>query len=436
MVPGPPDSGRTASRGPRPDGRGAWGPDACEVAIIGGGLAGSALAVHLARAGRGVALFERDRFPRDKLCGEFLSPESSALLRDLGCLAQVLERGAVPIRQARLSSVRGRVLEVPLPGEGLGISRAALDEILFKQAAACGAGTFEASEVKTTREGGGEGTSWLELDVEQRSAGDRPARRVVTARCLVGAYGREGRLGRTGGDTSPHRSDPCVGLKKHHRPAANTSGDRLREELRGTVEIHTVDGGYCGLSFVEDDTVNVCMLLRKKTLTSLTSPRWPDVRHFLESQNPVLAQRLNALVPTDRPLLAVGRIPAGVKEPAHGHVLCVGDAAGMIAPLCGDGQAMALSSAKLLATLFARLPGDIDSAHRERLGRDWRRQWRKHYTGRLRLGRWLQRVVLEPRLAHGAFAVLARFPGLTRRLVRCTREGAMTNETPMTHHQE
>ena len=140
----PPDP-RSSSR-PHPEGSSAvkdgeeYGPapPLCDVAIAGGGPAGSALAIHLARAGRRVMLFERDRFPRDKLCGEFLSPEARALLLELGCLDEVLASGAVPIRRARFTSVRGRILEFPLPGEGLGISRAALDGILFRQAAASG----------------------------------------------------------------------------------------------------------------------------------------------------------------------------------------------------------------------------------------------------------------------------------------------------------
>ncbi len=393
----------------------------CEVAIIGGGLAGSALAVHLAKAGRRVAVFERDRFPRDKLCGEFLSPESGALLGELGCLPEVLERGAVPIRRARFSSARGRVLEFPLTGEGLGISRVALDEILFRQATVSGARTFEASLVKSTRERTVEGRRWIELDIERRDIGERPVPLAVTTRCLIDACGRDGRFGQRREATALRSSDRYVGLKKHHRPADSTQGGRLREELQDTVEVHAVDGGYCGLSFVEDDIVNVCMLLRKTTLTALASSRWHDVKQFLESQNPVLGQRLEALVPTDRPLVSVGRIPTFAREPASGHLLRIGDAAGTIAPLCGDGQAMALSSAKLLASLMAQLPGDLDAEQRERLQRDWRRIWRQRYATRLRIGRWLQRVVLEPRLAHFAFGVLHLFPGLVARLVRWTR---------------
>ena len=385
-------------------------------------LAGSALAVHLAKAGRRVAVFERDRFPRDKLCGEFLSPESGALLGELGCLPEVLERGAVPIRRARFSSGRGRVLEFPLTGEGLGISRVALDEILFRQATVSGARTFEASLVKCTRERTVEGRRWIELDIERRDIGERPAPLAVTARCLIDACGRDGRFGQGREVTARRSSDRYIGLKKHHRPADSRKGGRLREELQGTVEVHAFDGGYCGLSFVEDDIVNVCMLLRKTTITALASSRWHDVKQFLESQNPVLGQRIEALVPTDRPLVSVGRVPTFAREPAGGHVLRIGDAAGMIAPLCGDGQAMALSSAKLLASLMARLPGDFDEEQRARLQRDWRRSWHERYAARLRLGRWLQRVVLEPRLAHFAFGVLHLFPGLVARLVRWTRE--------------
>ncbi len=397
-------------------------PEPCDIAIIGGGLAGSALAIRLARAGRRVTLFERDRFPRDKLCGEFLSPESRDLLRELGCLRAVLEQGAVPIRRARFSSIRGRVLELSLPGEGLGISRAVLDELLFRQATASGARTFEGSEVKRTREGSAEDSGWIELEVGQRRESGDLHTMSVRARCAVGAYGRHSRLDRDQGGASAREPPSPVAFKKHHRPASGPRGEKLRRELAAAVEIHATRGGYCGLAFVENDTVNVCMLLRKEFIISLPSSRWPHVRDALGSDNPVLAERLAALVPVagDR-LLTVGQIPIRSKEPVRGHVLYVGDAAGMIAPLCGDGQAMALSSAKLLAELIERLPVDFGSEQREELVRAWTRSWRQNYARRMWLGRCLQRLLLRPRIAHHALGVLGCCPALAQGLMRWTR---------------
>ena len=180
------------------------------------------------------------------------------------------------------------VLEFALPGEGLGISRAVLDGILFRRAAASGARTSEGSLVKGTRERVVRGTRAIELDIERRSPGEPASMLAVEARCLVTAYGREGRLGdEREGSVLSRANERYVGLKKHHRPAGSAEGSRLRDELRDAVEIHAVEGGYCGLSFVEGDTVNVCMLLRGTTLTALATSRWPDVRRFLEEGNKV-----------------------------------------------------------------------------------------------------------------------------------------------------
>ncbi len=90
--------------------------------------------------------------------------------------------------------------------------------------------------------------------------------------------------------------------------------------------------------------------------------------------------------------------------------------------MCGDGQAMALSSAKLLSPLLESLPTEFSSAQRDQLLRTWEHRWRRNYARRLWLGRCLQRLILRPRLAHCAFVALAGFPGLTRRLIRWTRE--------------
>ena len=97
-----------------------------DVAIIGGGPAGGALAAELASSGRRVVLCERERVPRGKLCGEFLSGEACGYLAHLGCLEEVLEAGAVEIARARFTAPSGRVVEIVLPRTALGLSRKGL----------------------------------------------------------------------------------------------------------------------------------------------------------------------------------------------------------------------------------------------------------------------------------------------------------------------
>src|SRR5262245_50363118 len=104
-----------------------------DVIVVGGSLAGAACARELERRGIDAIAFERDRFPRPKVCGGFLSPGAVEAVRRLGMLPQVLNAGAVEVRSAR---VRVGTVQVDVPFErpGLGISRAALDTVFARGA--------------------------------------------------------------------------------------------------------------------------------------------------------------------------------------------------------------------------------------------------------------------------------------------------------------
>lgn len=402
-----------------------------EFAIIGGGLAGSALAIRLRQAGRDVVLFEKERFPRDKLCGEFLSPESRALLDRLGCLDAILDRGAVPIHRARFTSTGGRSLETELPAPGLGVSRVVLDATLFERARQLGATAHEEAEVSVGRKAVW-GEDVIPLDVRIGSAESRATAAQFQARSVVGAHGRRTRLDDALGRAFVSGDYPYLGFKLHHRPLDGATGDRLRNELAGVVEIHTFRDGYCGLSFVEGGKVNVCMLTSKTFVSSLRSARWPDIRDGVAAENPKLAERLTALDPLREQALAVGHVPFCFKEQADDRVIYVGDSAGMIAPFCGGGQTMAISSAFILGDLLASLPRRFGVVERRRLAREWTRVWLRRYRKRLVVGRALQSVLLRPRLAHLLLGCAVRCPSLVARLVRWTREdGALDSASAL-----
>lgn len=380
--------------------------------MIGGGPAGSALAGLLARRGRDVLLLERDAFPRDKLCGEFLSSESQTILRKIGCFEAVLAAGAVQIRHARFTAPSGAALEVDLPAPALGISRRALDEILFSQAAASGAQVLERRNVQRVIRSGDS------FEVHATNAGT-PER--FDAHLVVGAHGRRGRVDRALGRAFIRARHPYVGFKRHHRPVPGEEGDRLAAALDGHVEIHTVDGGYCGMSFIETGEVNVCMLLEQRFVDRLSDREWPTIRAALQAANPALGARLASLVPSDAGVLAVAEVPFSDKELSKDGVLFVGDAAGMIAPLAGDGQAMALDSAVLLSELAGRLPPRPSRRDLERLGRSWALRWRLRFLLRMRIARELQRLLFDPVSADRAIRGVAAVPGLAGLLARLTR---------------
>ena len=187
------------------------------------------------------------------------------------------------------------------------------------------------------------------------------------------------------------------------------------------IEIHAFEGGYCGITAIEGGVFNVCMLLTQAFVRALPSARWNSLRRALLAASPQLADRLVALEPCDTTTQAVASVPFSHKEKARPPLYFVGDAAGTIAPLCGDGQAMAFRSARLLADLVLELPVKPKPSDLDSLGRKWERAWRKEFQLRVRLGRLLQPALLRARSANIAVRVTERFPGLGRWLVDATR---------------
>ncbi|MCZ6689869.1 MAG: hypothetical protein O7H41_09725, partial [Planctomycetota bacterium] len=199
-------------------------------------------------------------------------------------------------------------------------------------------------------------------------------------------------------------------------------GRRLRAELDGVVEIHAFGGGYCGLSFVEEDRVNVCMLLTNKLLKALPSSEWNGLLLALGEANPLLRGRFEALIPCDdEEVHAVGGIPFSSKERAAGPALLTGDAAGMVAPFSGGGQAMALSSGVLLARLILAHPVKLTARGFQGLAGRWNRVWQSNFGRQMRLGRWLQGLILSPIAMEVVAGTLTRVPYVARYLVRLTR---------------
>jgi flavin-dependent dehydrogenase len=382
-------------------------PERASVAIVGGGLAGSALAALLARDGRRPVLLERDRFPRQKLCGEFLSMESQALLKRIGCLDAVLALCPAVITGARFFSPSGRSIEIDLGAKALGLSRVALDEALFRHAQQSGALAFEGAAVTRMNED----ADGVLLEIERSlPAGTRTKRHLRVDR-VIAAYGRRSGLDRPLNRGFLRRRSPYVGYKRRH--ALLMEAGAVATELRGTVEIHLFDGGYCGVNVVDDGAVNVCLLAEERVIAEAGSSLRRDATALLARLSPSLRGRIEALRPDGEPL-AAAQLTFTAKEPSSGSIVFIGDAAGMIAPLCGDGQAMALESALLLADLMARSPGAD-------LPRLWDEQWHRRFALRLRTGRWLQALLMKPRAAEAVVRILKPWPVLARPLLARTR---------------
>ncbi len=367
-----------------------------DVVVIGGGLAGCASATLLAREGVSVALLEKGDFPRHKLCGEFLSPEAQASFDALGVLGSVREAGAHEMRHARITGPHGGTFDCDLPGTALGLSRYVLDEMLFQRASDAGARTFT-----QTRVTGVDGS----LNDGFRVRTDRGS---VEARVVLGAYGKRSLLDRKLDRSFMDATSDLVAFKAHF------GGPSIPE----TIEIHTFPGGYCGMSHIEDDRVNVCWIGRTDVLKD-SGGRPEQMLAASAQRNPHLADRLDGAERLTDAFEAVSQVSLRSKPAFSGDICMIGDAAGMIAPLCGDGMAMALSSAEI-ATPHV-LPFLRRNQTPEAFRAAYTEAWGKRFGQRMRIGRLAHAAAMRPRAAAFTVTALNAAPAIGRWLVRATR---------------
>lgn len=367
-----------------------------DAIVIGGGLAGCSATLQLARRGHRVLLLEKGTYPQHKLCGEFLSPEVQGLCADLGVLGAMHDAGAHPIDHARITTATSATFESNLPGTALGLSRYRLDQLLFEHACAAGGDGRTGARVRAV-----EGTLDEGFTVSTRDES-------FTGRVVLGAYGKRGLLDRTLDRDFLKESSPFVAFKAHFEG----------ESMPGQIELHAFDGGYCGLSHVEDGRVNVCWIARDDVLTVSGGKPEAMMAHAL-AENDALADRLGRMTRVSDTFHAISQVPLVRKAPFERDVCMIGDTAGMIAPLCGDGMAMALHSATLAVPPVSEfLNGRATAA-------DFRTRyagaWNRDFGRRMQVGRWAHYGYIHPLLANTAVQLCRLMPALGRWLIRATR---------------
>lgn len=368
-----------------------------DVLVIGAGVGGSCAALALALRGFCVALIEAGEVGRPKVCGEFLSPESRGTFARLGVLDDLLAAGALEIGAARLATSRrvGRAMTFSAPG--LALSRGTLDAILWKANQRNGVQTFEKTRVQALRR---DGMRW-EI---QTSNGDFCARLVIDASGRGGHFKTEIPAREIATLTPRNRAKVrrFMGIKTHFRGAHIVSGEVAMFPLRG---------GYCGLVGIENDLFNVCALVEYSQVRGRAPHElWDDFC----AQNGALARATQNCEPQFG-WLATANVSFGHFYPSQNEILRVGDAAGYIHPLSGDGMAMAARSGELAAQIL----GENFAFHQ--IPPLYEQAWHREFDRRLRVASCLQPLFTFPFLTAPALALFDAFPTLAARAIGQTR---------------
>jgi menaquinone-9 beta-reductase len=333
------------------------------IAIIGGGLAGLVSANYMAEKGLSVTLIEKKSYPFHRVCGEYISNETIPFLKARGLFPE--EFNPSKINRFQLTSVNGRSALLPLDLGGFGISRYSFDHFLYKKALEKGVNFLLNTEVES-------------ILFNNNSFSVHFGQTKLSADLVIGSFGKRSKL-----DISMKRSfiqkrSPYAGVKYHIHTDQPTD----------LISLHNFKDGYCGLSQIEDNKFTLCYLTHRKNLKKYGSVK--AMEEAVLCKNPFLKSIFqNSEFLYERPEV-INEISFATKTPIENHVLMTGDAAGMITPLCGNGMAMAIHSAKIISELV--ISYSEEKLTREQLEKEYSKKWNSLFANRLWAGRQIQRL--------------------------------------------
>ena len=362
-----------------------------DVIIIGGGLAGLSSAIHLSKNNCSVLVIEKNTYPKHKVCGEYISNEVLPYLDYLGI--DVFKLGAKRINKFELSTPKNKLVKANLPLGGFGISRFCLDNDLAKKAIANKAVIIQDTVEDVTFAN----NAFL---VKTKEAN-------YSSKIVIGAYGKRANL-----DVKLKRSfiknkSPFLAVKTHIK-------GNFPEDL---VALHNFEGGYCGVSKVEDNSINVCYITNFEAFK-----KYKDIDEFQEKvvfKNTALKSIFKNSESVFKAPLSISQISFETKNPIENHMLMCGDTAGMIHPLCGNGMSMAIRSAQMASLLIIKFcSGEIKN--RKTLEKQYIREWNAEFKLRLTTGHIVANLFSKNKLAEVLIRIVKWFPFILPQIIKRT----------------
>lgn len=363
-----------------------------DVVIVGGGLAGLTSAIHLSKFGVKVTLIEKNEFPKHKVCGEYISNEVLPYFQWLGLNMTALNHSN--ISKIQFSSSKGKTINQRLPLGGFGLSRYELDYYLYQKAVANGCQIVQDTVTNIQFEND-EFTVFTSNNLEFNS------------KMVLGAFGKRSNLDVKLNRDFMLKNAPWLAVKAHY--SGNFPSD--------VVGLHNFKGGYCGVSKVENDKINICYLVDYENFKHYKNIE--EFQYKVMYKNPHLKTIFeNCVLIFDKPI-TISQISFEKKEAVEDHILMIGDTAGLIHPLCGNGMAMAIHSAKIASELvLAFLENKINS--RKELEKKYTKEWNTNFKNRIETGRLLSKIVRNERLTTFLMQLLGTFPFLLPLIIKRT----------------
>jgi flavin-dependent dehydrogenase len=364
-----------------------------DVAIVGGGLAGLSLSILLARKGYRICLFEKESYPFHKVCGEYISMESWDFLVGLGL--PLADWELPKIQQLMVTAPNGESITELLPLGGFGISRFKLDAALAAIARKENVDLFENTKVNN-----------IHFENEYHRIETSTGLFLSSVACAC--YGKKANLDvKWKRSFLKHHNQNYVGVKYH---VSASLPDRQ-------IALHNFPGGYCGISKIEDGRFCLCYLTNSDNLRR-SGQSISVMEEEILKRNPVLRKLLDEVVVLFEEPVTIAQISFAKKTQTENHVLCVGDSAGMITPLCGNGMSMALHASKIASESISSFLNK--QIMRNEMEKNYQRNWNRQFSSRLRTGRIIQRFFGNPFWSTWLIRIMKPFPFIVRALIRQT----------------
>ena len=363
-----------------------------DVIIVGGGLAGLTSAIHLSTRKKRVLLIERNEYPKHKVCGEYISNEVLPYLNSLGI--NPINEGAKQITKVHISTTKSNLIKGELPLGGFGMSRYFLDNLLVKKAHLNGVqilkDTVDSIHFKKDS-----------FTITTKSSG------VFQSKITIGAFGKRSSLDQKMKRKFIQKKSPYLAVKIHVKGV-------FPENL---VALHNFKGGYCGVSKVEDNAINVCYITEYRSFKK--HKNITDFQEQVVFKNEHLRKIFKESSPVFEKPLTISQVSFQTKNPVEDHIIMCGDTAGMIHPLCGNGMGMAISSARLASVRILQfLNGEIKT--REGLEKQYLRDWNKEFKIRLKTGHFIAWLFRNQTISQIAYSILKRIPSLLPKMIKFT----------------
>ena len=363
------------------------------IGIIGGGLSGLVAAIHLSKNNLSVILFEKETYPNHKVCGEYLSQEIIPYLDGLDIHLSDLKPAIID--RLQYSTTAGKIVKTKLPLGGLGISRYTLDHFLFKKAITSG--------VKIVNE--------LVTDIlfkEEKFIITTNKKEEFHFDIVLGAYGKRSLIDKKLERNFIDQKSGWLAIKAHYKK------EDFPDDL---VMLHNFKGGYCGLSKTETGVVNVCYLASYNSFKKHKDPL--TFKDKVLMQNPQLRTFFHDAIPLFEKDISIAQISFKKKSCVQDHILMLGDAAGLIHPLSGNGMAMAIHSAKIASeAILKQINREVFS--RIAMELEYEKNWKDQFSARLRMGEILQRILISEKLSGLVQKIIHTFPSILPKIISKT----------------